>query len=223
MRKVIAALVSLVVVGLLMVPGSVSAKSISIEVEDRIGDVAPLYTARTYDYVALYGDNSPIVQAGYFDMTLFWFGLKGDTYTFGMEMADDLPAEGDPLPQGVSLLQYILWLDPGPWDWSPYAFPSYFVIRLQYDGLNYHAGLYTYVQAEEGEELMALSFEVKGPSFEVEFTAESIDNIEGFWLLPCVCPWFGSCPSRSYVDLIDYNAGAPGQLWTSIPWPPPEE
>jgi hypothetical protein len=218
MRKVIAALVSLVVVGLLMVPGSVSAKSISIEVEDRIGDVAPLYTARTYDYVALYGDNSPIVQAGYFDMTLFWFGLKGDTYTFGMEMVGDLPQEGDSLPQGVELLQYTLWLDQEAWDWLPYSGISYFIIVLQYDGLSYHAALYEYIS---GDEVMELPFTVSGPRFEVRFSADSITNIPTFWLFPSVAVYFGNCPLESFVDLVDYTADAPGQVYTSIQWPTP--
>ena len=222
MKKVIVALVSLVVVGLLMVSGSVSAKPISIKVEDRIGDVGPMYTAETYDYVALYGDNSPIVEAGYFDMKLFLFSQKGDTYSFGMEMAGDLPQEGDPLPQGVSLLQYTLWLDPEAWDWSPYAFPSYFVIRFQYDGSSYHAGLYEYVQEEQGDELMELPYKIIGPRFEVGFSADSIENIPSFWLFSSVVVYFGDCPWKTFVDSIDYGAGAPGQEWTSIPWPPPE-
>ena len=49
MRGVIVSLVSVVVVCILVAPGGVSAKSLSIEVEDRIGDVGPMYTAETYD------------------------------------------------------------------------------------------------------------------------------------------------------------------------------
>lgn len=223
MRRVILWLVSAAVAVALLIPGSASAMNDKLVVEDRLGDVAPMYTATTYDYVAVFGENSPIAQAGYFDMTSFLFSQKGSTYTFGMEVAADLPEEGEPLPQGVTLLQYVLWLDTEAWDWSPYSVPSYFVIRLSYDGFSYHAGLYTYVVQEEGEELMALPFGIKGSSFEVTFTADSIYPVEEFWLFPCVCLWFGDCPYRTYVDMIDYGAGAPGQLWTSIPWPPPEE
>lgn len=222
-KRVILWLVSAALAVALLIPGSASAMNVKLVVEDRLGDVAPRYTADTYDYVAVYGENSPIVQAGYFDMKYFMFSQKGNTYTFGMEMAADLPQEGDPLPQGVVLLQYILWLDPEAWDWTPFAFLSYFVIRLSYDGASYHAGLYTYVMQEEGEELMALPFEVKGSSFAVMFTVDSVDGLTEFWLDPWVCAWFGGCPFRTYLDTVDYDADAPGQLWTSIPWPPPEE
>jgi len=222
MRGVIVSLVSVIVVCMMVVPVGVSARSLSIEVEDRVGDVGPMYTAETYDYVALYGDNSPIVEAGYLDMRWFLFSQKGNTYTFGMEMVGGLPQEGDPLPQGVSLLQYTLWLDPEAWDWSPYAFPSYFVIRFQYDGLSYHAGLYEYVVEEMGDLLAELPYAVNGPRFEVEFTTDSIGNLPTFWLFSSVVAYFGDCPWKTFVDSIDYGAGAPGQEWTSIPWPPPD-
>lgn len=222
-KRVIPWVVSAALAVVLLIPGSASAMNVKLVVEDRLGDVAPMYTDDTYDYVAVYGPNSPIVQAGYFDMVKFLFSQKGSTYTFGMEVAAPLPEEGDPLPQGVTLLQYVLWLDPQAWDWSPYSVPSYFVIRLSYDGSSYHAGLYTYVVQEEGEELEALPFEITGSSFKVMFTVDSVDGLEAFWLFPCVCAWFGNCPSRTYLDMVDYDAGAPGQLWTSIPWLPPEE
>ncbi|HUV61327.1 MAG TPA: hypothetical protein VMW71_04065 [Thermoplasmata archaeon] len=219
MGKIALGLLSAVIAGLLMVPSSVSAKTLSIEVEDRIGDVAPLYTADTYDYVALYGDHSPIVKAGYFDMKWFLFSQKGSTYTFGMEMVGDLPQEGDPLPQGVELLQYTLWLDQEAWDWLPYSGVSYFIIVLQYDGLSYYAALYEYVS---GDEVMELPFTVSGPRFEVRFSADSIANIPAFWLYPSVIVCFGNCPLESFVDLVDYTADAPGQVYTSIQWPSPE-
>lgn len=203
----------------LLIPGSVSAVNLKLIVEDRLGDVSPVYTDRTYDYVTVYGENSPIIQAGYFDMRYFLFSLKGNTYTFGMEMAADLPHEGDPLPQGVVQLEYELYLDRDAWDWGPTWEPSYFNIRLTYDGLNYHAGLYAFAPQGQGEELMALPFEVEGPSFEVMFTVDSVDGLTEFWLLPVVFGWFGGCPYRTWLDFTDYNAGVTGQLWTSIPWP----
>ena len=48
--------------------------------------------------MVLYGDNSPIVEAGFLDIRWFLFSQKGNTYAFGMEMVGDLPQEGDPLP-----------------------------------------------------------------------------------------------------------------------------
>jgi hypothetical protein len=223
MKRLTLPFASIAIAMTLLIPGCVSAVNLKLIVEDRLGDVAPMYTADTYDYTGLFGPNSPIVQAGYFDMRYFMFSQKGSTYTFGMEMAADLPQEGDPLPQGVTLLQYTLWLDPEAWDWSPYSVPSYFVIRFQYDGLSYHAGLYTYVQEDPGDLLAELSYKISGSSFEVRFTADSIGDLPTFWLWPCVVAYFGNCSWKTYIDCVDYNAGAPGQLWTSIPWPPPEE
>jgi hypothetical protein len=226
MRRTIVALVSAVVAGMMLIPGSVSAKPLSIAVEDRVGDLAAQWDVDTLDYIALYGD-TPIVQAGYFDMTWFFFSQKRDTYTFGMEMAADLPKEGDSLPQGVTQAQWFLWLDPEPWDWSPYAFPSYCVIRLSYDGSSYHAGLYTYVPDAPGDEIMELPFSVDGPRFQVKFTADSIADSTGdaseFWLYPCTIAYHGECPLKVWLDYIDPDAGAPGQTYVSIPWPQPEE
>ncbi len=225
MRRVIVALVSVVSAGMMLVPGSVSAKPLSIAVEDRVGDIASVVDSDTLDYIALYGD-TPIVQAGYFDMMWLFFSQKGDTYTFSMEMAADLPQEGDPLPEGVSLLQYVLWIDPEAWDWSEYAFPSYCVVRLQYDGSSYHAGLYTYIPDAPGDEIMELPFSVDGPRFQVKFTTDSIADWIGdaseFWLCPWVIGYHGECPWRIWCDYVDPDAGAPGQLYASIPWPPPE-
>jgi len=222
MRRMIVALVSAVVAGMMLVPGSVSAKPLSIVVEDRVGDIASVADYDTLDYIALYGD-TPIVQAGYFDMKWIFFSQKGDTYTFGMEMAADLPQEGDSLPEGVSLLQYTLWLDAEAWDWTPFPeYPCYGVVKLLYDGASYHAGLYTYVPNEPGDEIMELPFSVDGPKFQVKFTADSIGNVPEFWLNIWVIAYHGECPNKTWLDYVDPDAGAPGQLYVSILWPSPE-
>jgi len=218
MRKMALALLSAVVAGLLMVPSSVSAKTLSIEVVDRTGDVAIVYDVEAYEYRALYGDNSPIVQTGYFDMTLFRFSLKGNIYTFGMELAADLPQEGDPLPQGVGLLQYTLWLDEYWWDWISDD-PAYFIVVLRYDGSSYSAAL---LEWPSEEIIMSLPFIIEGPRFEVKFSADWMENIPTFWLFPAVVAYFGECPMMSWPDLIDCDADAPGQVVNSIPWPPSE-
>lgn len=219
MRKGVMALLSALVVGLMMVPGNVVAANLYLEVEDRVGDVTFAYDFNTYDYLTLLGENSPIVKAGYFDMTLFWFGLKGDTYTYGMQLAGDLPQEGDQLPQGVRVLQYVLWLDKEWWDWGPDT-ESYFMIVLQYDGFAYSAAL---LEWPSQTVIMPLPFEIDGPRFEVEFSADSIDNIESFWLVAAVLAFFGENMTKLWPDLFDCDAGAPGQVITSIPWQLPEE
>jgi len=213
------ALLSALVVGLMIVPGDAVAANLYLEVEDRVGDVAFAYDIDIYDYRTLLGEDSPIVKAGYFDMVLFWFGLKGSTYTYGMELAADLPQEGDALPQGVRLLQYSLWLDKDWWDWTP-GVESYFMIVLQYDGSAYSAAL---LEWPSQAVIMPLPFTIDGPRFEVKFSADSIDNIESFWLVAAVLAFFGEEMCRMWPDAIDSEAGAPGQIITSIPWPSPEE
>ena len=96
------------------------------------------------------------------------------------------------------------------------------MIRFQYDGLRYHAGLYEYVVEGMGDLLEELPYAINGSRFEVEFTADSIGDIPTFWLVSSVVAYFGDCPWKTFVDNIDYGAGAPGQEWTSIPWPPPD-
>ena len=217
MRKTTLVSLSAVVAGLLMVPGSVSAKTLSIEVEDRIGDVAAAYDYNTYDYAALLGEGTPIVQAGYFDMTLFWFSLKKDVYTFGMEMATDLPDEGNPLPSGIKLIRYTLWLDEESWDWVSDV-PSYYMVVLWYDGTSYSAEL---LEWPSKMAITSLSFAVEGPRFEVEFPASWMGGIESFWLFPAVNAFHSQNPEvEVWPDMLDYDSGTPGQEYASLPWPP---
>lgn len=217
MRKLTLALLSAIVAGLMLVPSSVSAKAVMITVPDRPGDIAVQYDYTTYEPRITWGDNTQIAEAGYFDMTLFWFGLKGRTYTFGMELASDLPQEGDPLPPSVGLVQYMLWLDRDSWDWYEGDL-TLFMIVLQYDGSSYSAAL---LDSPSWEVMMPLPFTVSGARLEVEFSADSIDNIPTFWLFPSVLAYCGQGVSYWWMDIADPDA-APGQEFNSIPWPPPE-
>ncbi len=216
MRKVTITLVSGVIAFLMLVPNCVSAEDLYLEVDDRVGDVAFAYNYETYDYQVLLGEGNPIVKAGYFDMTLFWFGLKDGIYTYGMQLAADLPEEGEPLPSGVRILQYMLWLDKDSWDWVS-AVESHFMIMFQYDGLEYFAALLEWPSMAV---IIELPFEVDGSRFEVMFSADSIDNIQSFWLLVGVLVLLGEPLTRMWADFFDCEAGAPGQVITSIPWPP---
>lgn len=213
---------SAIIVGLMSVPGSASGTdAYYVEAEDRVGDVSFCYDFEAIDYRTLLGKNSPIVKAGYFDMTLFWFAQDGDAYTFGMQLATDLPQEGDPLPAGMSRVQYEVYLDEEAWDWVT-PVKSYFEVFLGYDGSHYSAVL----QAPGTPEPLAyLEYEIAGPRFEVQFSASDIGNLEKFWLgAPAVTILMGgSTVVELWPDIIDVDANAPGQLWTSIEWPPTEE
>ena len=207
---------SAVLTGLLLGPSSVSAKTLSVVVEDRIGDVASNYDTDTYDYCALYGEMSPIAQAGYFDMTLFEFSLTGNTYTYAMELAADLPNEGDPLPDTIHLVQYMLWFDRDSWDWVEPGL-TLFMMVLQYDGSAYSAALLDY---PSWEVTMPLSFTTDGARFEVRMSAKAIDSLSTFWLFPSVLAYPGTGSSvYLWPDIADPNA-TPGQEYNSIPWPP---
>lgn len=216
MRKTIVAVMSLVVVGMLVVPGSVSAKTLSVEVEDRVGDVAAAWDYSTYDYAALLGDGMPIVKVGYFDMTLFQFSLKKDTYTFSMEMAADLPEEGDPLPTSVRLARYSLWLSTESWDWVSDVV-DYYLMVLWYDGASYSAEL---LACPSHEVITSLPFEVEGSRFSVDLPASWMGGVESFWLLPAVNAFHSQNPEiELWLDMLDPDADVPGLEYTNIPWP----
>jgi hypothetical protein len=217
MRKAAVTLITVIVVGLMAVPCSVSGTDVNyVEAEDREGDIAFCYDFAALDYRTLLGESSPIVKAGYFDMRLFWFSLEGDMYTFGMQLAADLPKEGDPLPSGVRAMQYEVWLDEDAWDWST-PVVSYFEVYLGYDGYHYSAAL-----REPGapEPLKYLDYEIAGPTFEVRFSAADIGYLPEFWLgAPAVTCLMGASAMELWPDIIDLYA-AEGQVYTSIKWPP---
>jgi hypothetical protein len=216
MRRIVVALVSAVVAGMMLIPGCASAKAVTLTVPDEVGDIGIIFDYETYQPISTWGKNSQIVQAGYFDRTLFWFGLKGNTYTFGMELAGKLPQEGDPLAPGVTMVEYPLWLSKDAWDWVT-PVEEYFKILLRYDGVHYSAVL---LDQPSLEVKMYLPFTVDGPRFEMQFTSDSIDNIETFWMFISVDIYFGqSLPWM--VDGFDLDS-VEGQIVTSIPWPLPD-
>jgi len=218
MRKTALTFVSLIVVGMLVIPVSASAKTTLVEAEDRTGDVTASWNIETCDYRVLLGDGTPIVRAGYFDMTLFQFSLKKDVYTFSMEMAADLPGEGEPLPTSVRLARYSLWLSAEPWDLLSADIVDYYLIVLWYDGVSYSAELLT----SPGKVVITpLSFAVEGPRFSVELPASWMEGIESFWLFPAVNAFHSSNPETElWLDMVDPDADVQGLEYTSIPWPP---
>jgi hypothetical protein len=214
-RNTIIVILSVLVVGLVSVPNGVSAERLSIEVEDRVGDLAAAYDSDTWDVSVVYGENTLFARNEYFDMTLFEFSLTGNTYTYAMELAADLPKEGDPLPTTISLVQYMLWFDKDSWDWVEPAL-TLFMVVLQYDGSAYSAALLDY---PSWEVIMPLEFTIDGARFEVKFSAGAIDDLSTFWLYPSVLAYTGGSGFYHWLDIADPNA-APGMEYNSIPWPP---
>jgi len=217
MRKGVVALLSAIIVGLMTVPCNASGTSpYYVEAEDRVGDLSYCYDFDILDYRTLLGESSPIVTAGYFDMVLLWFSQEGDMYTFGMQLAADLPQEGDPLPCGVQRVQYEVYLDEDAWDWST-PVTSHFEVYLGYDGSHYTAALKV---PGTTEPLAYLEYEIAGPRFEVHFTAADIGGLDEFWWgAPAVTLLSGEGFIERWPDILDLDA-APGQVYTSIEWPP---
>jgi hypothetical protein len=216
-RKSVLVMFSAIVVGM-MLATPVSAGTVTIRVTDRQGDIGKLADYVTCDLKNGWGDNAPIVKAGYFDMLSYWlsYSSKDKAYSFGMELAASLPTEGSPLPPGMKSVCWLMWIDPEPWNPAyGYNAPWLYAIALTYDGATYGA-----VLMETGYNVVgSLSFEVAGSAFEVQFSATSIGHLSSFWWFPC--PMTVWSPSGMVWDVDGPDPGAaPGQVWWDIPWPP---
>lgn len=222
MRKVIVALLSAIVVGLMLVPSGVSAGSMTIKAADRLGDLGPKYDAASADTVVFWPDTMPLTSVGYLDMTSWWFAYssKDKTYTFGMEVAKPLPNAGSPLPGGFKEVKWLVWLDMGAWNpkYAP-TVGSYYTIQLIYDGSEYVAELTQ--GGSWGPLVSTLPFSVDGSKLQIQFSAASIGNLKSFWIMPCTVVLWSLQPYSGYWDLDSTDPGAaPGQVWWSVPWPP---
>lgn len=217
MRRLAVGLFGAIIVGM-MLAMPVSGGTVTFKVSDRQGDIGKLADYETCDVKNGWGDNAPIVRAGYFDMLSYWlsYSSKEKAYSFGMELAADLPTEGSALPPGMKSVYWLMWIDPEPWN-PFYGFnaPWLYAIALTYDGSSYGA-----VLMETGYNLIALlSFEVAGSMFQVQFSAASIGHPSSFWWFPC--PMTVWSPSGMVWDVDGPDPGAsPGQVWWDLPWPP---
>lgn len=222
MKKTVVALLSVIVVGLMLVPGSVSAGKMAIKATDKTGDLGPKYDAATAETVVSWPDNMALTKVGYLDMTSWWFTYsnKDKTYTFGMTVAKPLPNVGTPLPTGFKEVRWLVWLDMGAWNpkYAP-TVGSYNTVLLVYDGSEYAAGL---TQGGQWSPIVTtLPFTVDGSELQVQFSAASIGNLESFWIMPCTVVLWSLQPYSGYWDLDSTDPGAaPGQVWWSVPWPP---
>ena len=204
----------------MMLAQPVSAGTVTLRVKDIPGDIGKMYDLTTGEPTNGYGDNAPVVKAGYFDILSMWLSQKGKTYTFGMELAKELPQAGSALPSGVKFVSWNIWIDLAPW--HPVLAPSdsLFTIALTYDGSNYAAVLIE-GPGMLGNVIESLPFTIDGSIFQLQFSAASIGNLASFWWCPVVHAWWGPLGTGGqwWLDTVDSGA-VPGQTWWDIPWPP---
>lgn len=216
-RKTAIALALSFTMALMMLAQPVAAGTVMAEVTDGTGDVGRNRAQKVSDPSQYWEENTPVAQAGYFDMVSTWLSQKGNKYTFGMELAAELPQEGAALPDGIKLAEWIMWIDPAPWGPGMDPVASLFRISLYYDGSSYSAFMLDY-----GTMVMTpIPFSVDGSSFQLQFSAASISNLAFEWWCPGVRAWWGLFGSTGawIVDLVDFGA-APGQVGIDLPWPP---
>lgn len=193
----------------------VSAGATSITVQDRTGDLGPKIDWETGDIINHWPDTTSLTKVGYFDMVSFSLSCKAKTYTFSMELAADLPKEGSALPTGFKAAEWLMWIDPEPWNMKYNNILSLYTVKLAYYESEYVAFIMDYAT---GEVLSSLPFTIDGSKLQIQFSAASIGNLESFWFMPCtVVRW----SIGAYWDLDSTDPGAaPGQVWWDIPWPP---
>ena len=218
MRKEIVALLCAIVAGLMLAPTGVSAGTSKIMVSDQAGDLMLSFDPDTCEFTHVWQVTTPVAKAGYFDILSFSLAQKGKVYTFEMQVAADLPKEGTRLPTGFNNVQWIMWIELEPWNPVYNNVDSLFKIGLLYDGSRYAAKLTDYAT---GEVLATLSYAIDGPKLQIQFSADSIGNLESFWWMPYTrVQW--SVPPAGYWALDTTDPGAvPGQIWWDIPWGDP--
>jgi len=205
-------------VALMMLAQPVVAGTLTMKVSDSTNDVGRNWAMKVSDPSQYWGDMTSLAQAGYFDMVSTWLSQKGKTYTFGMELAAQLPQEGSALPNGIKVVEWVMWIDSGPWAPGMDPVATLYRISLYYDGSSYSALLLdvsTMVKTP-------VPFTVDGSELQVEFSADLVGNPAGLWWSPGVRVWWGPVGSTGewIVDVVSYEY-APGQWGIEIPWPPP--
>jgi hypothetical protein len=222
MRNTVALLMSALVVGLMSLPSGVTAQVIECTVYDQTGDLGCNFDAETGEANPMWTDNVPWAKCGCFDMTSFWLIQDGTAFTFGMQLAADLPDEGDSLAAAVSAGEWGMWVESEPWNLVFNPVDPLYLIALVYDGSHYDAYVMDYVTKEK----TPIEFEVDGSVVRLWFSVDMIGGNYSFY-------WGGytliyrSLGTNSvatyafcYTDLPDWGA-VPYQEWYDIPWPYP--
>jgi hypothetical protein len=210
-------LVSAFVASLMLVPGCVSARPMTMVVEDAEGDLGFGVDPQTGGIMNLWPENNPVAQATYLDMVSTWLSLKNGVYKFGMEVASALPEEGTPLSGGMKLLEWAMWIDPSPYNYIVNPVAPLFLIALRYDGSSYNAFILDYSTMGE----VPAQFSVDGSKLELTFTSAQIGDIALEWWSPLVRTWFGTLGSAGYwfVDAVNLPL-VDGYAYMDLPWPP---
>jgi len=218
MGRVMVALLSAIVAGLMLVPSIVSAKTLTAVAEDPEGDLGFGVDPKTGGIMHLWADNTAIAQAEYLDMVLTWLSLKKETYTFGMELAAALPEEGSPLPSGIKLVEWVVYIDPSPYNYITNPVAPLYLIALRYDGASYSAFILDYATMLTAP----VQPSIDGSTFELQFTTADINYLELEWWSPMVREWTGPVGSSGYwfVDAVDLPL-VDGYAYIDLPWPPP--
>jgi hypothetical protein len=216
MRRVLAALFSAIVAGLMLAMPA-SAATVTSIVKDPAGDVGFGVDPKTGGVMHLWGDNNPVSQAGFLDMVSTWMSQKGKTYTFGMELASAFPEEGTPLPNGFKVVEWALWIDPSPYNYLINPVAPLFLIALRYDGASYSA----FVMDCSTMLSAPAAFSVAGSTMQLQFTADSIGNLAIEWWSPLIREWTGPVGTSGYwfVDGVNLPL-VDGYSYIDLPWPP---
>lgn len=223
MKRAVVALVSAAVVGLMLIPSTVSAVPITSTVSDREGDLG-MYdvlfgvgknSGNVIPVVPSWGGNAPMKKVSYLDMKSLSFGeIDEVTYAYEVTVAGNLPQVGDALPHGIKVVAWLLWIDSPPWTPENPA-PSVYEIWVQYDGTGY-AGIFRNTATGE---IAFVPFETDLSSVRIEISKDMIGSPEGFY-------WSGATFALTnwntlgwMVDINDLEK-VPGQVWFDMPWPP---
>lgn len=162
--------------------------------------------------------NPPIVRVQYFDMRAYSLSLEGDHYRFWMKVDADLPAKEEPLPPGVLLGEWAMWIDPGNYNAVTNPVASLFVIKLVYDGGQYRAYVLN-CGTGETTPLGQKSYGYSGSELWMEFPTSVVDGLDlsELWWCASTKVYMGSGDwSMRFVDISDWNP----ELWGyDIPWP----
>lgn len=222
MRRNVAAILSVVVLGLMLAPSVSAGKSAVTTVPDREGDIGKYNV-----YIVVggangvsspepsWGDNAWMMDVGYVDMVSTWFGKVRGNFVFGMQLAGDLPKPGDPLPQGLTYAGWQVWIEFAPWTTTSGSTTLY-QVYLQYNDSKYIAGV---MDASDWSEVLITSYSIDGDKFQIEFPAAMVGDLKSCWWSAGIYvakryiwawPWF--------TDLNDFGV-RPDQVNTDFPWP----
>jgi len=225
-RKIVVAVLSAIVVGLMLVPSGVSAGSNTVSFTDRQGDLGkPWYSAAQGSHTAgdplsWWSGNSPISNAGYLDLRSGWVTVKGNTVTMGLTVDSPLTKDSK-LPQGITEVR---------WAWYFYlsidvTYGGYYApysVYILWDGADFSAALVDHTSGSPPFVVTQLdNFIVDGSVLSVTMSLASIPGVVAWYSQSLVMygsPWsLDQMPSAggwNGPDITDFQ----GPLAVYWPW-----